>query len=109
MTTTITAANVYPGTWKSGIARCKKVLLAAGFVWSTTTGRYTPFNNQQKTTRGVRVTRVGCSKTVAVHARGYEFRPRDDARWVEALAIATLREAGLPMDDRGWMECAEDT
>lgn len=98
----------YSGNFKSGIVRAKKALIAAGFPWSVTTGRYHPFANEQRTTSGVRVTRLGCSGTITIsvydgNRMGSEAR--DTRRWVEALAIATLREAGMPFDDRGWLEC----
>lgn len=100
----------YKGEFTSAIARAKKILIAAGFPWSTTTGRYLPFAGTQTTTRGVRVARVGCSDTVAVHVYGYTFTGANEAerKLVNALAIATLREAGLPFDDRGWLACGRD-
>lgn len=97
--------NLYAGEYQSAIARAKKVLLAAGFAWSTSTGRYHPFANTKVTTPGVRVTRIGCSDAVAVHAYASGYGERESRRWTEALAIATLRDAGLPFDDRGWLEC----
>lgn len=114
MTTTKTPAfpGTYPGEYKSAIAKAKKILVAAGFPWSVTTGRYQPYGNTQVTTRGIRVTRVGYSSTVALHSYGYtgSFSSALDGerRLIEALAIATLREAGMPFDDRGWLACGED-
>jgi hypothetical protein len=98
-------SNIYLGEHTSAIARAKKVLLAAGFPWSTKKGRYQPFFNTQVVTPGVTITRVGYSDTVAVHVREGRVLNREDRRWIEVLAIATLREAGLPFDDRGWLEC----
>ena len=73
-------SNYYAGEYKSAIARAKRVLLAAGLPWSRTTGRYSPFGFQtQKTTAGVRVQRVGCSDTIALHVYGYST-PGDAAR-----------------------------
>lgn len=99
----------YKGEVKSAIARAKRVLLAAGFPWSKTTGRYHPFASTQKTTHGVKVTRVGCSNEVALHVRWRDYESGTEARserhLIEALAVATLREAGLPFDDRGWLKC----
>lgn len=105
-----TTTPKYAGTWKSAIARAKKVLVAAGFPWSVTAGRYTPFFNRQTTTKGVRVTRVGCSDTVSMSVWGYVHSTseadREIVRWMQALAIQAMREAGLPVDDRGWIDCA---
>lgn len=103
----------YAGLFRSGIVRAKKVLIAAGFPWSTTTGRYHPFANEQRTTNGVKVTRVGCSGTIAIHVHSHAWThgntgAREDICWIQALAIATLREAGMPFDDRGWLECDND-
>ena len=97
----------YAGEHRSAIARAKRVLLAAGFSWSRTIGRYHPFANKQKTTPGVRVTRVGCSDTVALHASGgYSSEAaRLQRRGEEARALEVLRAAGLPFDSRGWLEC----
>ncbi len=100
----------YRGDYRSAIARSKKALIAAGFPWSVTTGRYTPYNNQQKTSHGVRVTRIGCSSTVAIHVydgNSISEPARERRRWIEALAIQTMCEAGLPVDHRGWIDCAE--
>lgn len=94
----------YAGEYRSGIARAKKILLAAGFPWSKTTGRYAFFDSTQRTADGVRVTRVGCSNTIATYVIN-KYGSWDESRLIEMLAIATLREAGLPFDDRGWLEC----
>lgn len=94
--------------WKSGIAKAKRILVNAGFPWSVTTGRYSPFGGTQKTTPGIRVTRIGCSESISVSAWGMTRRNRDASNWMEALAIATLRQAGMPFDDRGWLACGRD-
>lgn len=93
-------ANTYAGNYKSGIVRAKKILITAGFPWSKTTGRYHPFANTQTTSNGVRVTRVGCSGTIALHVRAIV-----DAKLIETLAIVALRDAGLNFDERGWLDC----
>ena len=111
-TLTSTLAGTYPGEFKSAIAKAKKILVAAGFPWSVTTGRYQPYFNEQVTTRGVRVSRVGCSESIALHVYGYTHdiseERKQERRMMEALAIATLREAGMPFDDRGWLACGAD-
>ncbi len=104
-------AHSYEGEYQSAIARAKRILLAAGFPWAVKRGRYTPFFNQQTVSRGVKVTRIGVSETIALHASGYwsaATGDRDTSRWVHALAVATLREAGMPFDDRGWLACGRD-
>lgn len=101
----------YEGTYQSAIARAKKVLTAAGFPWSVTTGRYHPFASTKRSTDGVKVSRVGCSETIALHVRVERWAHVADFsghHLIEGLAIATLREAGLPFDDRGWLACGAD-
>jgi len=104
-------SHTYPGDYRSAIARAKKVLTKAGFPWSTTTGRYAPYGSEQVTTDGVRVSRVGVSETVALHVHSAGWLSggaKEEYRLINALAIATLREAGLPFDDRGWLACGRD-
>ena len=96
---------MYEGTYQAAIARAKRTLIKASFEWSVTRGRYHPFANTQTTTQGVRVTRVGCSSTIALHAWGYTYEPREVSQALETKAIETLRAAGLPFDDRGYLEC----
>jgi hypothetical protein len=102
-------SNYYAGEYKSAITRAKRVLVAAGFPWSKTTGRYSAFGSKQRTTAGVRVTRIGCSDTVALHVYDdhatYSDAARAKRRDLETRALATLRAGGLPFDDRGWLEC----
>ncbi len=98
----------YAGEYTSAIARAKRVLLAAGFAWSRSTGQYHPFADTKITTAGVRVTRIGCSDTIAIHV--YDSNSMGEAarlarRELNARALAALRAAGLPFDDRGWLEC----
>lgn len=101
--------HTYAGAYQSAIARAKKILIAAGFPWSVTSGRYSPFFNEQTTSAGVRVTRMGCSETITIHVHD-PITPavREDRRLINALAIATLRDAGMPFDDRGWLACGKD-
>ena len=37
-------AHSYQGEYRSAIAKAKRILLAAGFPWSKTTGRYSAFS-----------------------------------------------------------------
>lgn len=105
------ADHRYAGQFRSGIIRAKKILLAAGFPWSVTTGRYYPYGNEQRTSAGVRVQRIGCSSTISVNVydgvRHYGPSASEDRRWMLALAVQALRDAGLPFDDRGWLECED--
>lgn len=103
--------SAYPGTYQAAIARAKRVLIAAGFPWSKTSGRYSPFTNEQVTTLGMRVTRIGCSTSVSVSVHGWSRLPftselKERMHFMQKWAVITLREAGLPFDDRGWLECA---
>lgn len=101
------------GEYRSAIARAKKVLLAAGFEWSRTTGRYSPYGGSQHTTMGAKVTRAGCSDfvSVSVHvntAYGRDFSPaakRAAHFEYQRSVIEALRAGGMPFDDRGWLEC----
>ena len=106
-------SDKYKGTYRSAINRCKKVLTAAGFPWSVTTGRYSPYNNQQKTSFGVRVQRVGCSNTVSLHVYDDLMldneEKRNTRRLILALATQTLREAGIPIQDNTFIDCSVDT
>ena len=101
--------NVYLGEYRSAIARAKKLLIAAGLPWSTTTGRYTPFFNRQHTTYGLRITRVGVSDSIALHVWGDNASISDEAKAkrkaLQARALEVLRAGGLPFDDRGWLDC----
>ncbi len=90
------------------------LVFVAGFVsdwvWAAYiayTAERRPFDNQQRVTKGIRAHRVGCSNNVAVGAIGYTHSDGyEEARMMETLAIVTLRDAGLPIDDRGWIVCA---
>lgn len=95
----------YPGEYRSAIARARRILLKAGFSWSQTKGRYSPYGGTQYTTKGLRVTRVGCSDAVALHVWGDNYAKREERRELLAGALQVLREAGMPFDDRGWLEC----
>lgn len=97
----------YAGEYRSAIARAKRVLAKAGIPWSVTTGRYQPFFNPQKTTKGVRVTRIGVSETVHMSAWGFTHSV-EESRDLERRALEALRTAGLPFDDRGWLACGRD-
>lgn len=110
MTTHPMIGHTYAGDYKSAIARAKRVLLKAGFAWSHTTGHYTPFDNTQKTTDGVKVTRIGVSETIALHVQSKRFTDaaRDAARDLAQRALEALRAAGMPFDDRGWLACGAD-
>lgn len=105
------ANHTYAGEFQSAINRAKKTLINAGFSWSVTSGRYQPFFNEQTTSNGIRVTRIGCSETIAIHIHdGNKMgeAARDNRCMMEALAIACLRDAGMPFDDRGWLACGKD-
>lgn len=99
--------SVYQGSYKSLIARAKKVLTSAGIPWSRTTGRYHPFASTKRSTKGVRVVRIGASTTVMLVAGGFNWSRLDERREETALkarALEALRAAGLAFDGRGWLE-----
>ena len=98
--------EVYPGYVKSALARARKVLKAEGLPLFKSYGRYQPFCNPQRFDWGVKVTRVGCSKTIALHVRMGERSISSDDRPVFERALVALRKAGLPFDDRGWLGCS---
>lgn len=104
---------LYQGSYTSAIARARRIILAAGMSWAKKHGRYEPFCNHQTWTPGVRVTRIGVSDAVSLsvvlRASGQEYggdAERRERLEIEARALAILREAGLPFDHRGWLECA---
>lgn len=101
--------NYYLGEYRSAIARAKRALVAAGLPWSKTTGRYSPYFSQQRTTFGLRVTRIGCSDTIALNAYGDRRISMLAAQQeLQAKGLEVLRAAGLPFDDRGWLVCGAE-
>lgn len=98
------SGHQYPGEYRSGIARAKKILLKAGFEWSRTTGHYSPFASTQHISDGVKVTRVGVSGSITIHVHMRHWK-REEAFALKRRAIEALRAGGLPFDDRGWLEC----
>lgn len=101
-------AHSYPWEYKSAIAKAKRVLQAAGVPWSSVTGRYAPYGSTKHWTHGVRVSRIGCSETIALHTYPHS-QPRDETRALKEQALTALRAAGMPFDDRGWLACGADT
>jgi hypothetical protein len=102
------ANHSVPMEYKSAIAKAKKILVAAGIPWSKSTGRYSPFSQTKITTHGVKVHRIGCSDSIALHVYNGERTSeaaRNERRELEAKAIQILRDAGMPFDDRGWLHC----
>jgi len=102
--------NPYNGTVKAGLQRIRQELKAAGYTMGRTEGRYHPFANTQKHYPGLEAHRVGCSRWISVyffaHPGVFESdEARVERKRVEAEARQLLRDKGLPLDDRGWMEC----
>lgn len=95
----------YDGEYTSALARCRRVLKKAGLPLYKCEGRYEPFGAEQKRTPGVWVGRVGVSSSIAIHAWLGRYPAEGAVRELEARALTVLREAGLPFDDRGWLEC----
>lgn len=92
----------YEGSVKSALSRARKILRAAGFPMGKVVGRYHPFMRTQTIEEGITVHRVGCSRNVAVGAytTSHMRHPR------EREAIETLRNAGMPFDEKGWLACS---
>jgi hypothetical protein len=105
--------TLYRGSYKSALVRCRRALKAAGLQLSKKHGRYQPFCNTQTYTSGVNVCRVGVSSTIAVtviltDSKGtprHDSQEREERREMERRAIEVLRADGMPVDDRGWIEC----
>ena len=94
--------------------RIRKILADAGLPMSKSTGCYSAFGGGTKRrTPGYSISKVGCSRHVALDfnvGHGGEFGHHQRLRPGErgerlAVAIATLRDRGYPVDDRGWIEC----
>lgn len=96
-------AKTYDGDHKSAIARAKRALLRAGIAWSRITGRYSPYGGNQTVTPGVKVTRVGYSRAVALQVVGLDGRV--ERQELEQRALAVLRADGLEFDARGFLYC----
>jgi hypothetical protein len=96
--------SYYEKEASSAMARAKRVLKKAEFTLSRVTGRYHPFNNQQRVSHGVRVSVVGCSDTIALTFHMPFFNSAELAEY-KARVLACLRANGLPFDDRCWLNC----
>lgn len=97
----------YWGEVPSALARCRKLLKAAGIPLYKIEGRYQYFGPAQKRTPGVQVHRVGCSSTIALHSWLGAHAKRDETRALEQRALAVLRAGGMQFDERGWLECCD--
>lgn len=92
-------------------ARVRKLLAARGWPLHKMVGRYHPFAATQRGTEGFSVTKVGVSKSVAIHYQAsYEHGrsrtlPTGHARARVQEAIEYLRSLGYRVDDKGWIEC----
>ena len=88
-------------------ARIRKLFAAKGWPLHKVSGRYTPFGGGQTSTEGFAITKVGCSKSVAIHYHGaspdYLSREVKQARRIEAAEY--LRSLGYCVSDIGWIEC----
>lgn len=98
------STDYYVGEVASALARCRRVLKRAGIPLYTISGRYRPLGPAQKQTPGVKVSRVGLGRNIALHAWLGSAAPIEKVKDLESRAIAVLREAGLPFDGRGWLE-----
>lgn len=93
------------------VARVRTLLAAKGWPIHVVKGRYSAFSSTQHAAEGFSVSKVGCSKEVAIHYSGRlsEGRshplPRDISRARIAEAIEYLRSLGYRVDDKGWIKC----
>jgi len=91
--------------------RIRAILRQQGWPMHRMQGRYQPFCNEQVGTEGYSITKVGCSKSVALHydspyAAGRTIDVGIEKR--QAMmhqAIALLRSKGYRITDVGWIEC----
>lgn len=102
--------GVFPGTVKSGLARIRKELKKLGYTLGKVEGRYHPYGEPQRVTPGINAHRVGCSRSIAVsytmsHSVHESDAQREERKAITHKAWAQLRAAGLPLDDKGWMDC----
>jgi len=99
----------FQGTVKSALQRIRKELKAAGYDLGRTEGRYHPFGPEQKIIPGMTAHRIGCSRSIAIdyHSRIWTESDADkvERHRIEHEAWDMLRSKGLPIDQRGWMEC----
>ena len=101
--------DIYRGSVRSALARCRRELVKAGFTLGKVHGRYEPFGTRREVTEGPNVSRVGCSDSIALIwvKRG---ETRSDLMLSNEMmhhARVALRKAGLPFDTRGWLNCTE--
>ena len=102
--------GIFPGTVKSGLARIRRELKKLNYPLGKVEGRYHPFGPRQRITPGLEAHRVGCSRSIAISfTRDHEIHEsdaqREERKAITRSAWATLRAAGLPIDDKGWMDC----
>ena len=100
--------GIFPGTVKSGLARIRRELKKLDVPLGKIEGAYHPYGPEQRITPGVQAHRVGCSRTISVEYTSARYET--DAARAERKALirkvwAALRAAGLPLDDKGWMDC----
>jgi hypothetical protein len=100
----------YEGSVRSALARIRRELKRAGYEMGRTEGRYHPFASTQKVYPGMTAHRVGVSRWIAVdYSRPYDVYESAEAKAerhrFEKEAFEFLRSKGLPLDERGWLEC----
>lgn len=97
--------NIYPGQVSSALKRVRKILRDAGYSLGKVTGPYSPFGNTQTSHEGPNASRVGCSRWISLHwTHSSPYCRKKRSQWMPEI-LALLREAGLPFDDKGWLEC----
>ena len=108
------APGFFPGTVKSGLARIRRELKNLnqkyGYPLGKVEGRYHPYGPRQRITPGLQAHRVGCSRSISIsytvdHEIHETDAQREQRKSITRSAWVTLRARGLPVDDKGWMDC----
>lgn len=97
-------SNKYPGQVSSALRRARKILADAGLPKGGTVGRYHPIGGHDKVLTGVKVSRVGCSASIALSWYG-PLPEGETYKSVNAKAVEALRAGGMPFEDNGWLTC----
>lgn len=114
--TPVTASGKAPRRYKGHInsarARVRNIIKLMGYPIGRIEGRYHPYGPEQTVIEGFRVSRVGCSRTLHVYYQISTARmgiesdaSKQQRKNLEHLVWDELRKAGLPFDEKGYMDC----
>ena len=87
----------------SALAKIRKAFKEAGWPMGKVLGRYYAFGPSQTVIRGISVSRVGCSETIALHWKTPDHN--ESHKEHERKAIEFLRALGFPVQDNGFIDC----